>query len=149
MLLLVLVVTSCGRPFPADPDHTLERVQGNTLRVGVSPHPPWTEIGPGGRPTGREVALVRGFADRLGAEPIWVAGGEEQLVTAMEHHELDLFIGGLSADTPWSDKVAVTRPYLRTTDARGDRLELVMAAPLGENAFLRSLETYLHEAVPQ
>lgn len=148
VLLLVLVLTACGNPFPADPDDTLHRVRGATLRVGLSPHPPWTTVDPDGRPSGREVDLVSEFADRLDAEVSFLVGGEEQLVTRLGQGELDLVIGGLTADTPWSDKVAVTRPYVRTVDTVGEPVELVMAAPMGENAFLRSLETFLHATVP-
>lgn len=145
MVTAALSSTACGISVPADPDDTLERVRGGTLRVGVSPHPPWTEVGADGRPAGREVELVTAFANQLQAEPEWVIGGEEQLVTRLEHGQLDLVIGGITADTPWSDKVSVTRPYLEATDAAGKPIKLVMAAPMGENAFLRSLEVFLHE----
>ena len=60
----------CGLSIPADPDDTLARVTGTKLRVGVSPNPPWTELGETG-PRGTEAELVNAFAQnphRLFAE---------------------------------------------------------------------------------
>jgi polar amino acid transport system substrate-binding protein len=138
-LWLLLVLAACGVSIPADPDETLERVRASSLRVGVSPQPPWTEVDSAGRPTGQEVALVADFAAELGAEVRWVVGGEEHLMTSLEHGDLDLVVGGLTKDTPWSDKAALTRPYATGVDATGEPVELVMATRMGENAFLRSL----------
>ena len=42
-----VLLTGCGVEIPADPEDTLERVRGGTLRVGVSPNPPHTVAGPG------------------------------------------------------------------------------------------------------
>ncbi len=137
------LLASCGLSIPVDPNGTLDRVTGGTLRVGVSPNPPWTEITEGGEPTGTEVGLVREFAATLPAEVSWTVGGEEALITAMEHGALDLVIGGLTADTPWEKHAAITKPYAEGTGPDGKRIKLVMAAPLGENAFLLRLEKFL------
>src|SRR5688572_14343275 len=95
VVCLLLTLASCGVSIPADPDDTLERVRQGTLRVGVSPQPPWTGVDAAGEPVGREVDLVADFAAGLGAEVRWVVGGEEQLITALEHGDLDLMVGGL------------------------------------------------------
>ena len=146
-MVAVLVTTGglvgCGLSIPADPDGTLQRVSGGTLRVGVSPHPPWTQIEAGGPPTGSEVDLVTEFAGTLDADVEWVVGGEEALINALERGELDLVIGGLTSKTPWEKKAAITRPYAEMTDPAGERQTLVMAAPMGENAFLMALERFL------
>lgn len=144
----VLALTGCGMSIPADPDSTLARVGGGTLRVGVSPHPPFVAVDGSGRPTGEEVELVEEFAQRIEADIVWTVGGEEQLITRLEHDRLDLVIGGLTADTPWSEKVAVTRPYREARDAVGQPVDLVMVTAMGENAFLQALEVFLHERVP-
>lgn len=141
-LLTGLLLTGCAS-FPADPDGTLERVTGGTMRVGVSPNPPWTEVGAGTEPSGTEAALVRDFAASLPAEVEWTVGGEEMLVMALERGELDLVVGGLTADTPWVEHAATTIPYAEATDPAGDRIRLVLAAPPGENAFLLRLERFL------
>jgi hypothetical protein len=136
------LTVGCGLSIPTDPDDTLARVTGAKLRVGVSPNPPWIELGEDG-PHGTEVDLVNAFAKTLDAEVEWIVGGEETLIAALEHGELQLVVGGLTADTPWVDQVAITKPYAETRDARGERQKLVMAAPPGENAYLLTLEKFL------
>jgi polar amino acid transport system substrate-binding protein len=141
--VLAWLLAGCGVSIPADPEGTLERVTGGTLRVGVSPNPPWTEVTQDDDPTGTEIGLVEEFAATLSAEVSWTVGGEEALIKAMEHGALDLVIGGLTADTPWVAHAAVTQPYGEATGPHGDRIELVMAAPPGENAYLLTLEKFL------
>ena len=67
------------------------------------------------------------------------------LILALEHGDLDLVIGGLTADTPWTEHAAITKPYAEATDPAGEPVKLVMAARLGENAFLLRLERFLRE----
>ena len=145
--LLVTVVTvllaGCGVSIPTDPEGTLERVSGGTLRVGVSPNPPWTEVAQGAEPTGTEVRLVEEFATPLPAEISWTVGGEETLIKMLEIGELDLVIGGLTSETPWAEHAAITKPYAEATGPDGKRIKLVMAAPPGENAYLLTLEKFL------
>jgi hypothetical protein len=69
---------------PTDPEATLERVAGGTLRVGVSPNPPCTEITGDDKPAGAEVGLVEEFAATLPAEVTWTVGGEEVLIKRLE-----------------------------------------------------------------
>jgi ABC-type amino acid transport substrate-binding protein len=143
-VLVVAVATllaGCGLTIPSDPDGTLDRVRGGELRVGVSVNPPWTGAGAGR--SGTEVDLVREFAERVDAEIAWTEGGEEALAGAMERGELDLIIGGLTAESPWADKVALTAPYTSWTDDQGKTHDQVMAVPMGENAFLFELESFL------
>ena len=45
-------------------------------------------------------------------------GGEETLIGRLERGELDLVIGGLTADTPWVEQAAITKPYAETTRRR-------------------------------
>lgn len=131
--LLFLLVVGCG--LPRDPLRTLEQVRGGELRVGVSEDPPLL-VRRGEEAAGEEAELIRGFASRIGARVRWVWGAEEKHLAMLEHHELHLVAGGLTKSTPWTKKVAVTRPY---------RDERVLAAPPGENAFLQELERYLAE----
>lgn len=130
----MLLLSGCGLQVPVDPDGTLERVRDGELRVGLAADSPAEEV------------LVEGFAEQVGAEVSWREGGEEQLMTALEDGELDLVIGGLTDASPWSTHAAITRPYAETVDDRGRTVRHVMAAPLGENAFLVELETYLEGA---
>lgn len=99
---------------PRDPEGTLERVSGGTMRVGVTHAEPWTILS-GSQPTGGvEVRLVEDFAASIDAEIEWVDGSEEELFGALEMRELDLVIGGITSTNPWSANVTFTHPYLTT-----------------------------------
>lgn len=145
--LLTLALTACSATIPTDPDGTLDSVRGGVLRVGVSPSPPWTDLpdGPEGEPAGTEVELVEELASTIDAEVQWAAGGEEELIGQLERGELDLVIGGLTAQSPWVEKAALTYRYTETTGPDGAKVLHVMAAPMGENAFLVELEGFLLE----
>ena len=125
-LLALTLLLSTGCTYPADPDGTLDRVEGGVLRAGVSPSPHARE----------EIALIEGFAGRLGARVRWTRDGEEHLIKRLEAGDLDIVVGGLTRTSPWSTHAALTQPYA------GQR---VMATPLGENAWLVRLERYLLE----
>ena len=109
--LLAVLAAGCG--IPRDPESTLDRVRGGTLRAGITASEPWTTL-EGGRPGGVEVELVERFATELGARVEWVDGSEADLIAALEVRELDLVVGGLTADTPWQAKAAITRSYATT-----------------------------------
>lgn len=143
-LTLAAGLTGCGLTVPADPEGTLASVTGGELRVGTSPDGDLVEVARD-EPTGPLVDLVDRFADSIDADPEWTVASEETLVTMLESGELDLIAGGITADTPWVDKAGVTRGY-RTIDGVDGR-EIVMLVPLGENAFLSSLERFLDEEV--
>jgi polar amino acid transport system substrate-binding protein len=142
-MFVCLLAAGCGLTIPADPEKTLARVSGSTMRVGVSPNPPWTAISGAGEASGTEVDLVREFAGTLQAQVEWVVGGEQALIAALERGELQLVIGGFNSETPWTEKAAITKPYAETKDPEGKHKRLVMAAPMGENAFLLTLEKFL------
>jgi ABC-type amino acid transport substrate-binding protein len=152
LLAILMVLTGCGSSFPADPEGTLERVRGGTLRVGASMNGDWVRItAPGGGRLssndvqGTEAELVKDFAARLGAEIEWVAGTEQVLADELKHGGLDLAIGGLDDKTPWVTHAGLTRPYAESRDGRGSLHKHVMLVPLGENAFLLELDKYLME----
>ena len=149
----LLFLAGCGTTFPADPKGTLERVQDGTLRVGASINGDWVAISSpagsnlrDGDVQGKDVELVRGFAEQLGADIEWVAGTEQVLAEDIKHGDLDLVIGGLDDKTPWVTHAGVTRPYAESEDQRGKLHKHVMLVPLGENAFLLELDRYLMAA---
>ena len=59
------VLTSCA--FPYDPEHTLEKVSGDALRVGISENPPWT-VWPDGAPA-TPTATGRSSSSRAPSRP--------------------------------------------------------------------------------
>lgn len=144
-LLTAALLGGCGVSIPTDPDGTLERVRtSGELRVGVSPHPPFTTLpeSPGAAPGGTEVDLVAEFARAQGAEAVYVVEGEEELVRLLEEGELDVMVGGLTTRSPWSKKVGLTRPYLETPE-HGTKVKHVMAVVRGENLLMSELERFL------
>lgn len=141
-----LLLTGCSASIPSDPQGTLERVTGGTLNVGVAPNGDFTKIA-GGAVSGSEAVLVEAFAESIDADIEWTPGSEEALVRGLEREDLDLVIGGLTDATPWLARTGVTRPYGEFTDEDGTTHKLVMLVPMGENAFLTEVETFLtHEA---
>ena len=126
-----LALGACGS-IPADTEGTLDRATGGALVVGVSEHRPWTTIGGDGEITGTEADLITSFAESIDADIEWHTGPESVLADMTKEGELDVVIGGLTADAPWSDKMAL--PY------SGDQ---VMGLRMGENELLVALERHL------
>lgn len=139
------VLAACGGRFPADSAGSLDRAEGGTLRVGVSPHPPFTEATGDGAVSGSEVDLMRSFCTAIDAEPQWHVGAEGMLAQSLHDGELDVLIGGLDASSPWQSEIALTRPYRTVEAADGTSHRLVMAVRSGENALLVALERHLAE----
>jgi ABC-type amino acid transport substrate-binding protein len=144
VMVLAALLTGCGMAVPADPHGTLDRIDGGSLRVGVTENAPWVELD-GAEPTGSEAELISDFADEQNATIDWTEGSEAVLVSALERGELDVVIGGFLDDTPWSDKAAATRPYTESEGPDGPEKH-VMLARMGENALLVALEEHLDEA---
>lgn len=140
----VFLATACFPAVPVDPEGTLDTVRSGTLRAGVSPASDFVEIRDG-EPQGAEAMLIEDFAEHAGAEIQWTIGGEEQLVKQLEAGQLDLVAGGITSNTPWSEKAGVTRPYRTATDAEGKEMKIVLLVPPGENAFLSEVEYFLDQ----
>ena len=63
VLLLIAALVLGGCQFPRDPEGTLDRVRGGTLRVGISPSEPWVTLVEDEPPAGVEVELVQAGLD--------------------------------------------------------------------------------------
>lgn len=124
ILLVLTLVAPAACELPRDPETTLERVSGGTLRVGIASHDPWVVLEPDG-PAGVEVEIVERFAEEIDAEIEWVEGEVEELAAAVHVRELDLLIAGLTRTSKISSEAALTHPYLTT--------QVVVATPPGEN----------------
>jgi polar amino acid transport system substrate-binding protein len=137
----LLLVSALACDLPRDPEDTLERVRGGTLRVGVAHNPPWVvHTATGAR--GVEPVLATLIARQLDARITWIHGAQSQLLSDLHDRRLDLVLGGLTADLPWKTEVAFTRPFY--DDPRTGE-QHVMAAPAGENAWLLYLERQLRQ----
>jgi ABC-type amino acid transport substrate-binding protein len=135
--LLALAVALGACDLPRDPEGTLERVEGSSVRVGITESPPWTVITEG-EPRGVEPALLEELARDLDAEIEWVDGSESEILEEIEEGHVDVAIGGFTADNPWSKKVTFIQPYFTL-----GKDEHVMAVPHGENAWIVRLERFL------
>lgn len=133
--VVLMLLSSCD--LPRDPEETLQRVRGGTMRVGLTANPPWTTY-EGEQPGGIEATLVRQFAETLNANVEWTNGSEAQLMERLHQGHLDLVIGGLDDKSPWTTHAGFTRPYITFADKRH-----VMAVPHGENRWLLELDKFL------
>lgn len=115
-LTVFVLLASCG--LPRDVEGTLERVRGGVIRAGITESDPWTVL-TDGEPSGVEVTILSDFAETIDAEIEWTLGSEEELFGAMEIHELDVVIGGLTSTSPWAGQVTFTHPYLTTAGVIG------------------------------
>lgn len=138
-----VLTSACGTTLPRDAQGSLDRATGGILEVGASESSPWILVDDQEAPTGIEADLVVGFAATIGAAVSWTTGPVDDLARAVESDRLDLVVAGLTADTPWSDVIAITRPYRRTTAEDGTPLEHVLGVRPGENALQLAVERYL------
>ena len=111
----LLLVAGCATP-PEDPEGTLDRVRGGTMRVGITENDPWTLLD---GPSGVEVELVERFAEQLDADIEWTDGSEQDLFGALEAGSIDLVIGGLTSTNPYSKHATFTHPFHTSTVADG------------------------------
>jgi polar amino acid transport system substrate-binding protein len=141
--LLLAFALACG--LPRDPEGTLERVRGGTLRVGFVVDTPWvTAAGQGAG--GIEGRIVAELARELGARVAWRHAAETPLLTALHDGDLDLVVAGLTKDSPWAAKASFTRPYyVDTTTVDGEPVTVphVVAVRPGENAWQVHVEQVL------
>lgn len=137
-------LAGCGIRIPSDPDGSLERITHGELRVGASPSGELVTID-GDAVAGPLAELVEGFADDHDAELVWTVDSEEDLVDDLVAGRLDLAIGGMTATTPWSARVSVTRGYPGVSGSGG--ADVAVLLPLGENALQAALEAYLDAEV--
>jgi membrane-bound lytic murein transglycosylase MltF len=138
ILGVALLLPGCDS-FPKDPRHTLDQVRNGTLLVGYSENQPWVTK-QGDAPGGTEAELIRQFAQSLNAKIEWHNDTEQNLFERLEKNEIHLVIAGLTDETPWKDKIGMTRPYRKE-----GKKKHVMAVVPGENGFLVALETFLQQ----
>lgn len=108
--LCFVILFAPGCHIPVDVDGTTERVRGGVIRVGYCNLAPWAY----GQdpPCGVEVELVNELARQLNATIHWSDDSESILFEKLHRGQLDLVIGGVTDDTPWSGKVGLTVWYV-------------------------------------
>ena len=142
-VLIALSVISLGCDLPRDTSGSLDSIRtSGILRAGYTTHEPWV-IEQAGTATGPEADVVSAFAQSLGAHVEWRYGSESQLFEALETLELDVIIGGLTADNPGLVKLGMTRPYIEV-----DKKQHVAAVAPGESRLLMEFERVLRAHAP-
>ena len=139
-LSVAIGVSLLGCGLPRDADGALDRIRNGTMRVGIAENPPWVVVNER-QVSGIEAALVTALAKELNARVETVHGSETRLLEGLHRRELDMVIGGFTADSPWKRDVALTKPYHEDRDGR----QHALALPPGENAWLMKVERYLHD----
>ena len=109
--------------YPRDPNNTLARVLASgQMRVVAADNVPWVIAGEGA-PAGAEAALVKAFAETLGARVEWRRVPAFEAFGALGRGEADLAIGGFPKQVVGAHpEGAATIPYFE------ERL-IVAAAP--------------------
>lgn len=85
--------------------------------------------------------MARALAGSLDARVSWVDGGAGELFEDLEQFRLDMVIGGVSAQSPWRHRVALSLPY-PIRDADGRLVRRVSALPPGENRWQMRVERF-------
>ena len=135
----ILAAAAAGCGIPRDPEDSLDRIrQSGVLRAGITTHLPWTTDS-----GGPEADAVAAFAQALGARVEWRRGSESELFEALEKFELDVAVGGFTADNPAAPKLGMTRPYVKADG----RKHVVALAP-GENRLILEFERLLRAHAP-
>ncbi|MEN6455228.1 MAG: hypothetical protein ABFD10_13295 [Prolixibacteraceae bacterium] len=95
--------------FPKDANQTLEEVQNNILKVGLSGYDPDADVSP--EPVNGQIGFVRQFAREINAKILWVKGSQGDITELLRHHELHMAIGGYTPDSPFKQEVTLSKPY--------------------------------------
>lgn len=112
-IVALALVALAGCDWPRDSHGTLAEIRSGTLKIGILESSPWATAD-NAEPAGVEVELVKLLCTELGCRPQWFRGSPDQLLPALEHFELHLVIGSITRDTPWRDRIGLTRPFLTT-----------------------------------
>ena len=139
LLIGVLAVATAGcAEIPIDPEGTLKRVRAEgVFRVGI--------IAPGPHPGDhhRQQRLISEVARSTGARPLVGTGSAEHLLTAVEKGDLDLVIGALAQDSPWSKHVTLLPPLRTPAEDQSKSIPTLHAvARNGENGWIALLHRH-------
>lgn len=107
--ILMYVLAAC-KPFPKDPNDTLEGVQNKVLKVGLSAYD--STANTSARSIDFEISLAKQFAEELNAKIEWVRGPQSEIVELLHYNNLHMAIGGYTSPSPFEKKVSFSRPYL-------------------------------------
>jgi len=139
-LLAALCIAAIGCSLPRDADDSLSRIENGSMRVGVSPNPPWVAIS-GDTLAGYEATILSELSHQLHSRIEMHPGAESVLLQPLHDRKLDIVVGGLTSDSRWKADVALTKGYHKDSEGK----QHVLALPPGENRWLVRVEEYLHD----
>ena len=110
------------------------------MRVGVVAHEAQADAATAAL-VAQDRATIESFARSLGAVPQWRHDSAEALYRALERGEIDLVGGGVDCETPWAERLALSKKIGKFPgDNDADRC---FAMPAGENGFLLALNRFI------
>lgn len=128
--IFVFAVAGCAG-WPRDQSGTVQRVsKTRVLAVGVSDE---SGDAPHRALQAREKVLVQRLAKKLGARVEWRRGNVHTLLEELEENKIALVAATLPADSPFAERVAMTKPYQENGP---DKKSYALAVAPGENALL-------------
>lgn len=111
LILLTAACSSVG-PKPAAGTGLTRIVEAGELRIGTSgEQPPLTMVSKDGELLGLDVALGRVLARSMGVEAKFVRMPFAKLLDALEDHEIDLVMSGMTITPERARRVAFVGPY--------------------------------------
>ena len=120
---------------PKDAEGTLDRVRAEGLfRVGI--------VASGADPGQRhqQHQMIRGVVAATAARAAISMGPSERLLVQLEQGEIDLVLGALAPDSPWSKRVTLLPPLEQPAEGDAARAPVLHAAARnGENAWIKIL----------
>ncbi|WP_311063629.1 transporter substrate-binding domain-containing protein [Halomonas sp. DWK9] len=115
-LFIALILSACR--YPQNIERPMSDIENGTLYIGITENAPWV-IQHSQRPEGVEIHLLEAFAETLSAKIEWHWGSENELLQALNHHQLDIVAGGLTTNARIEQLAAITRPFYTTHYAIG------------------------------
>ncbi|MCG7578441.1 MULTISPECIES: transporter substrate-binding domain-containing protein [unclassified Halomonas] len=109
-LCIAFFLTLVGCRYPQNVERKISDIEGGTLFIGITENPPWV-IATAAGPKGVDIGLLSQFANSLDASIEWHWGSENELLKALNHHQLDIVAGGFTHNTRLTQLAATTRPY--------------------------------------
>lgn len=122
-----------GCSYPKDPENSYMEARSSSLKIGITPNPPFTDFN-NGKAEGIEIDILRDFAHSRNLKIDFVEGSESELVERLKDYKLHILAGGFKKKTLWKREAGATVTYDK---------EHIFLIPKGENELLKELETFL------
>ena len=109
IVTLLLIFAGCEN-YPKDPHNTLEKIKGDTIRVGIAESGQWASYKDHSA-QGLEAEIIKTYAQQINATIKWIPGAQEDLINLMKKYEIDIAIGGFTNSSVFKKHAALTQPF--------------------------------------